>query len=428
MDAIFLFVCLLVMILLGMPIAISLCLSSTLTILLYETSSLLFQVRSIVTAVKSYPLLAIPLFILAGDLMYTGGLSKRLILFVEALMGSVKANLAYVTVIASTFFAAISGSGPATVAAIGSNVIPEMEKRGYSKEYGTALSAASGMIGVMIPPSIPFVMYGISAEESVSELFIAGVVPGLLFAIGFIIVARILYARSGFEAPEHKFEWKKVGSTFKDAIFALLGPVIVLGGIYGGFFSPTEAAAIAVGYALVVGLFIYKDLTWKAVGQTMIKSSGTTATCLGLVAFASTFGRLLTLQQVPNNIAAFMLGISDNKIIILLIINVFLLFVGMFMETIASIIILTPILLPVVSSVGVDPVLFGVIMTVNLAVGFCTPPLGVNLFVASGVSGLPIEKVTKAIMPYFIVIGILMLMITFIPEISLWLPRMVLQS
>lgn len=425
MDAIFLFGSLLTMIIIGMPIAVSLCLSSTLTIVLFDTSSLLFQVRSIVTAVSSYPLLAIPLFILAGDLMFTGGLSKRLILFVESLIGSVKANLAYVTVIASTFFAAISGSGPATVAAIGTNVIPEMEKRGYSKGYGTALAAVSGMIGVMIPPSIPFVMYGISSEESVSKLFMAGIIPGLLFSLGFIIMAKILYKKYKFETPVYKFELKKAILAFKEAFFALLAPVIVLGGIYGGYFSPTEAAGIAVGYSIVVGLFVYKDLTIKSIGETIIRSSKTTATCLGLVAFASTFGRLLTLQQVPNNLASFLLGISDNKIIILLIINIFLLFVGMFMETIASIIILTPILLPVVESVGVDPILFGVIMTVNLAVGFCTPPLGVNLFVASGVSGLSIEDVTKAVLPYFIVIGILLLMVTYIPAISLTLPNIV---
>ncbi len=426
MEAIVLFGSLLGMIIIGVPIAMSLCLSSTLTILLFETSSLLFQARSVVTAVSSYPLLAIPLFILAGDLMFVGGLSKRLIKFTEAIIGSVKANLAYVTVLSSTFFAAISGSGPATVAAIGTNVIPEMEERGYSKDYGTALTAASGMIGVMIPPSIPFVMYGISAEQSVSKLFLAGVIPGALFAIGFIITARILYNRANFNVPSNKFDIKVFITTFKDAFFALLAPIIILGGIYGGLFSPTEAAAIAVGYSIFVGLFIYKDLTTKLIFQTIIKSSKTTAVALGLVAFASTFGRLLTLQRVPNSIASFLLGISDNKIVILIIINIFLIFVGMFMETIASIIILTPILLPVVVNVGVDPILFGVIMTVNLAIGFCTPPLGVNLFVASGVSNLPIERVTKAILPYFITIAILLNIITFIPELSLLLPKIIL--
>lgn len=424
MDSIVLFGTLLGLIGIGVPIALSLCMASTLVILTHGTSTLLFQVRSIITAVNSYSLLAIPLFILAGDLMYTGGLSKRIILFTESIVGSFKASLAYVTVIASTFFAAISGSGPATVAAIGTNIIPEMEKRGYTKEYGTALSAASGMIGVMIPPSIPFVMYGISAEESVSKLFIAGIVPGLLFAIGFMIVARILYTKNKFNAPIEPFSIVKVFKSLKVASFAILAPVIVLGGIYGGVFSPTEAAAIAVGYAMFVGVFIHKDLTFKIICETFIKSTKTSSICLGLVAFASTFGRLLTLQQVPVKMSQFLLNISDDRIIILLIINILLLFIGMFMETIASIIILTPILLPVVKNIGVDPILFGVIMTVNLAIGFCTPPLGVNLFVASGVSNLSIEKITKAIMPYFIVIGILMILVTYFPAVSLTLPNL----
>ncbi|MBC8574892.1 TRAP transporter large permease [Yanshouia hominis] len=424
MDALVLFGSLLILILIGMPIAISLCLSSTITILLFGTSTLLFQVRSIVTAVNSYPLLAIPLFILAGDLMYTGGLSKRLVNMVDAFLGSIKASLAYVTVIASTFFGAISGSGPATVAAIGSNVIPEMEKRGYPKDYSTALAAAAGLVGVLIPPSIPFVMYGISAEQSVSTLFIAGIIPGLLFSAGFAIVARLLYSRLGIHAETSRFDGKRAWACLKDGFWALLAPIIVLGGIYGGVFSPTEAAAISVAYAIFTGVFIYKELNFRAIVEAFTKSTRTTATCLGLVAFASTFGRLLTLQQVPNKLAQMLLSISDNKIIILFIINIFLIFVGMFMETIASIIILTPILLPVVTSVGVDPIMFGVVMTANLAIGFCTPPLGVNLFVASGVSKLPVERIIKAIVPYFIVMAAALLLISYVPFISLGLPSL----
>ena len=428
MAALVLFLILLVLIAVGMPIAISLGMSATIVILTYGTSTMLFQARSIVTAVNSYPLLAVPLFILAGDLMFTGGLSRRLIAFVDSLVGSMKASLAHVTILASTFFAAISGSAPATVAAIGTNMIPEMEKRGYSKEYSSALSAVSGMIGVMIPPSIPFIMYGISAEQSVSTLFIAGIVPGILFAIGFMITAYILYKKNGFNATSDKFNFGKMLKSFKEAIWALIAPVIVLGGIYGGIFSPTEAAAVSVGYALVVGMFIYKEMSFKDLFQTIIKSSLTSGTVLILVVFASTFGRLLTLEQVPVNLANFLTGFSSNPIVILLIINIFLLFVGMFMETIASIIILTPILLPVVTKLGVDPILFGVIMTVNLAIGFCTPPLGVNLFVASSISKLPIEKITKSVLPYFVVMIILLLLITYVPAISLTLPRLMLSN
>ncbi|MDK2800401.1 MAG: C4-dicarboxylate transporter, DctM subunit [Clostridiales bacterium] len=428
MAAIVLFGLLFLFIAVGIPIAIALGMSSMVVIFMYGTTTLLFQARSIVTAINSYPLLAVPLFILAGDLMYTGGLSKRIIAFVDSLVGSIKASLAHANILASTFFAAISGSAPATVAAIGTNMIPEMEKRGYSREYSAAVTAAAGMIGVMIPPSIPFIVYGISAEQSVSILFIAGVVPGLLFAVGYMITAYILYNKNGFDATTDKFELSKVIRTFKDAFWALLAPVIILGGIYGGIFSPTEAASIAVFYALIVGLFIYKDMNIKDVFETFMKSSLTSGTVLILVAFASTFGRLLTLQQVPAKLANFLVNISDSPIVILLIINIFLLFVGMFMETIASIIILTPILLPVVSKIGVDPILFGVILTVNLAIGFCTPPLGVNLFVASGVSGLSIEKIAKSILPYFIVMIILLLLISYVPAVSLTLPRLITGS
>jgi C4-dicarboxylate transporter DctM subunit len=421
--AVVLFGLLVLFIAVGVPIAIALGMSSMAVIFMYGTSTLLFQARSIVTAINSYPLLSVPLFILAGDLMYTGGLSKRIIAFTDSLVGSLKASLAHVTILASTFFAAISGSAPATVAAIGTNMIPEMEKRGYPKKYSTAITAVSGMIGVMIPPSIPFIVYGISAEQSVSVLFIAGIIPGLLFAIGYMITAYILYKKSGFNVRSEQFKLPKLIRTFKDAFWALLAPVIVLGGIYGGIFSPTEAAAIAVFYALVVGLFIYKDMDYKDVFKTFMKSSLTAGTVLVLVAFASTFGRLLTLQQVPVKLANFLINVSDSPVIVLLIINAFLLFVGMFMETIASIIILTPILLPVVSKIGVDPILFGVILTVNLAIGFCTPPLGVNLFVASGISGLSIEEISKSILPYFIVMIILLLLITYVPAISLILPN-----
>jgi len=424
MAALTMFAVLLGCIFIGMPIAFAIGVSSSAAILLFGTTSELFQPRSIITALNSYPILAIPLFILAGDLMLTGGLSKRLIGFTEALMGSFRANLSYVTVLASTFFAAISGSGPATVAAIGSNVVPEMVQRGYPKDYSTALTAVSGMIGVMIPPSIPFIMYGVAAEQSVSKLFIAGVGPGILFAAGFMLTARIVYGRLGLKCSTTPFSFTNLMQGLRKAFFAILAPVIVLGGIYGGVFSPTEAAAIAVAYALFVGLFIYRDLNFKNIWEIFGRSTMTSATVLVLIAFASTFGRILTLERVPNMIATSMAAFSDSPIVLLLILNVFLLLVGMFMETIASIIILTPILLPVIKSFGIDPILFGVVMVVNLAIGFCTPPLGVNLFVASGITGISIEKVAKAVVPYFISMALMLGMVTYIPALSLALPKL----
>ncbi len=424
MEAIYLFGILFLFIMLGVPISISLGMASLGVILMFEPVTLNFQIRTTIAATESYPLLAVPLFILAGELMYSGGLSKRMISFADSIVGQLKGSLAYANVLSSTFFAAISGSSPATVSAIGTNMIPEMEKRGYPKEYSTALTAASGMIGVMIPPSIPFVMYGISAEQSVRTLFTAGIVPGLLFAIGFMVTAYILYVKKGLECRTNKFSFKRVWESYKSAFWALLAPVIILGGIYGGYFSPTEGSAVAVFYAMFVGLFIYKELTLKSIFVTFARGALTCGSVLALVAFASVFGKILTIENVPQALAEMLTTLTDNKIIILLLINIFLLFVGMFMETIASIIILTPILFPVAQAVGVDPILFGVIITVNLAIGFCTPPLGVNLFVASGVSGISIEKISKEIIPYFAVMIVLLLLISYVPEISLALPKM----
>lgn len=426
MAAAVLFFSLLILIFIGVPISISLMLSSALTIFAFGTATPLFQVRSIVTAVSSYPLLAIPLFILAGELMSTGGISKRLIKLADVWLCNIKADLAYVTVAASTFFAAISGSAPATVAAIGSNVIPEMEKRGYPREYSTGLAVSAGMVGVLIPPSIPFVMYGISSGESVSTLFMAGVIPGLLFSLTFCIIARILYKRQNIVEIKHPFNLKVALRTSLDGVWAILAPIIVLGGIYGGYFSPTEAAAVSVFYSLIVSFLIYREMTVKQMVDAFVRATKTTATCLGLVAFASTFGRLMTLEQVPNLIAGFITGISTNPYVVLLLVNLFLIVVGMFFETIAAIIILTPILVPIVTAVGINPIHFGVILTANLAVGFVTPPLGVDLFVGSGISGLKVEKVIQAVIPYMIGMFIVLFLINVFEGLSLFLPNLLL--
>ena len=422
----FIFVVLLGLIFIGMPIAFALATSATITILIYETTSLLFQAKSIVTAVNSYPLLAVPLFILAGDLMYTGGLSRRLTAAIYAVVGSIRASLSYVTVIAATFFAAISGSAPATVAAIGTVMIPEMEKQKYPTDYSAALVAAAGMIGVMIPPSIPYVMYGVSSEESVATLFMSGILPGLLFSVVYMVIARLIYGQKKLDTPVKPFKWGEAITTFKDAFWAILAPVIVLGGIYGGIVSPTEAAAVSVFYAVLVGGVFYRELTFKSFVETLGRSVGTIGMVLALVAFASTFGRILTLEQVPQQAGLLASTISNNPLIILLLMNIALLIVGMFFETIAAIIILTPVLLPIAKQFGIDPIHFGTIMTINLAIGFCSPPFGVNLFVASAVTKLSIEQISRAIIPYFAGMLGLLAAITYIPEISLIVPRLLM--
>jgi len=388
------------------------------------TPPLSLLARSVVTGGDSFPLIAVPLFILAGDLMQQGGLSRRLVAFANSLVGHIRAGLTYVNVLACMFFAAISGSSPATVAAIGANLLPEMEKEGYAKDFSASLTASAGMIGVMIPPSIPFIVYGVTAEVSIGELFMAGVVPGILFGIMFMAISRFLVRKDAqILSGKRQFSAKLSWETFRKSIWALIVPIIILGGIYGGIFTPTEAGAVAVVYALIIGLFVYRDMSLRDLPKIFAQSALTSGTVLVLVIMATTFGRLITIARIPVLLANWMTTISDSPIVVLLLINLFLLFVGMFMETISSIIILTPILLPVAQAMGIDPILFGVILTVNLAIGFCTPPLGVNLFVASGISGIPIERLTRSILPFFVGMIVLLLIVSYVPQVSLLLPQ-----
>ncbi|AGI68617.1 putative TRAP transporter large permease DctM subunit [Octadecabacter antarcticus 307] len=420
------FISLFALLLMSVPIGICLGLATMIAMLFVDgTPPMVLLARSVVTGADSFPLIAVPLFILAGDLMQHGGMSRRLVSFANALIGHIHSGLAYVNVLACVFFAAISGSSPATVAAIGSNMIPEMEKVGYSRRFSGALTASSGMIGVMIPPSIPFIIYGVTAEVSIGKLFLAGIIPGVLFAVMFMFVARLLL-RNDTEIQESTTEFSTVGvlQSFRESIWALLVPVIILGGIYSGVFTPTEAGAVAVVYAAVIGIFVYGDIRLRDLPNILAGSAKTSGTILVLVIMATAFGRLITLARIPTELSASITSLSDNPIIILLLINLLLLVIGMFMETISSIIIMTPILLPVATALGVDPIAFGVILTVNLAIGFCTPPLGVNLFVASSISGVSIEQLSKAILPFFVGMIILLMLITYVPAISLALPSL----
>jgi len=426
MTALILFLTLLALLIINVPIGICLGLATMIVMMFVDGAPpIVLLTRSVVTGADSFPLIAVPLFVLAGDLMQHGGMSRRLVAFAYALVGHIRGGLAYVNVLASVFFAAISGSSPATVAAIGSNLIPEMEKVGYKRPFSSALTASSGMIGVMIPPSIPFIIYGVTAEVSIGKLFLAGVVPGILFAVMFMTIARFLLRNEeAIVNSEDRSTRPGITDTFRESIWALIVPIIILGGIYGGVFTPTEAAAVAVVYAMFIGLFVYRDISFADLPGVFAGSALTSGTILILVIMATAFGRLITLEQVPADLATWLTNFSDNPIIVLLLINLVLLMIGMFMETISSIIIMTPILLPVALALGIDPILFGVIMTVNLAIGFCTPPLGVNLFVASSISGVSIERLTGAIMPFFVGMIVLLLAITYIPAISLTLPAL----
>ena len=417
-----------VFIVLGMPIGTALGVSSIVVINFFKgpfTPGEVLFFKSAVTGGANFPLVAIPMFILAGDIMQSGGLSKRIIAFAAKGVSNLKGGLAYVNVLASMFFAAISGSSPATVAAIGSNMIPEMKKRGYSVAFSSALTASSGMIGVMIPPSIPFIIYGVSANVSISKLFLAGIIPGIMFAAGYMLMSR--YLLRNFDQKENVVN-EKVELTnspnYRSSLWALLIPVIILGGIYGGVFTPTEAAGVAVIYSLLVSIFIYKEISLKDLPSIFSKSSKTAAICLVMVVMANIFGRILNSEHVPSLLANVIAGDQGSILSALIIMNIILLIVGMFMDTVAAIIILTPILGGVASYIGIDPVHFGVILVVNLSIGFCTPPLGVNLFVASTVADISIEKIFKSIIPFLMVMILGLILVNLIPNISLFLPNL----
>ncbi|MDO7787699.1 TRAP transporter large permease [Desulforamulus aquiferis] len=408
----------------GVPIAIALGLSGLATIIGAKTLPIDYVAQLAFTSIDSFPIMAIPFFIAAGVFMGAGGLSKRLLALADELLGSLYGGMALATVATCMFFAAISGSGPATVAAIGALTIPAMIQRGYDKHFAAALVACAGAIGVMIPPSNPFVVYGVSAQASVGKLFMGGIVPGLLTGAVLMVISYLYSKKNNWKGEVRERSLKTFGRAFWEAKWALMVPVIILGGIYGGLMTPTEAAAVSAFYGLIVGVFIYKEINLKNITQCFMDACSTSAIVIVLMAMATIFGNIMTIEQVPNKIASFILSITESKIFILLMINVLLLVVGTFMEALAAIVILTPILLPIVIQVGVDPIHFGVIMVVNLALGFITPPVGVNLFVASGVAKLKMENISKAALPLLFAMIVVLLLVTYIPEISMFLPSL----
>ena len=410
---------------LGFPIWAVLCLSSFIALTLGSNTPLIVVVQRMFTSVDSFPILAVPLFMIAGNLMETGGISRRLIDFCNAILGSLTGGLAMAAVLTCMFFAAISGSGPATVAAIGGILIPSMEKEGYDKAFSAAVMAVAGAIGVIIPPSIPMVNYGVVGSVSISTLFAAGFGPGFLVGLSLMIVCYVTAKKNGYGlVNKPKFSVKNIIVKFKDAFFALLMPVIILGGIYGGVFTPTEAAAVSVIYGFLVGLVIYKEMDLKKIPGLFMAAGKSTAMVMMIIASASGFGWILTSERIPDVIATAMISLSNSRVMILLLINIMLLIVGCLMETTAAIIILTPIFLPIVTQLGVNPVHFGLIMVVNLAIGMSTPPLGVNLFVACGIAKISIEQITKAVVWLLIANIIALFMITYIEPISMAIPRM----
>lgn len=404
---------------LTVPIGIAIGLAVLFTILYTGSMPVEFLMKELTNSVDSFPLLAVPYFIIAGEIMGKGGISKRLFNVADSMVGNKTGGIAMATIITCMFFAAISGSGPATVAAIGGIMIPAMVQKGYDKRFATAVVAAAGSIGVIIPPSIPMVIYGVSGSVSIGDMFIAGIIPGILVGIGLMVYSYIHSKKMGYTGSNQETTLKGILTALWQAKWALMIPIVILGGIYGGIFTPTEAAVVAVVFGLIVSVFVYKELKLKDLPQIFVDSALTTASVLVIVGAATAFGRLLTLEQIPNQIAEAMISISSEPLIIMLLITLLLLIVGCFMDTIAAIIILTPILLPVALQIGYDPIHFGIIMIVNLAIGFITPPLGVNLFVGAGISGLSLEQLSKAIVPFFFAMVFTLLIIIVIPQISL---------
>lgn len=374
-------------------------------------------------AVNSFPVMALPAFILSGALMQGSGISRRLVAIAEALAGRMAGGLASSTVLACLFFGAISGSGPATTAAVGMLMIPAMVKRGYDRGYASAVTASSGGLGIVIPPSIPMVIFGVTASESITKLFIAGVFPGLLIASSIIILNYIISKKKGYKANEDEWSIKKTLATIKDGFWALMAPVVILGGIYSGFFTPTEAAIVSIFYTLFVGIFIYKELKLPAIFKSLDSTTWLSGRVLIILFTAQAFGRLLVQYQIPDAIAAWLLAITGNVYIIWALVILFLILIGMFMETLATIMLVTPVLLPVMTSLGVDPIHFGVVLVMCCEIGFETPPLGENLFIASGIGKVSIEEISLNALPFSIVQVVAVFVVAFTPGFCLWLPR-----
>ncbi|HZG55293.1 TRAP transporter large permease [Paenibacillus sp.] len=418
-----LFAFLLLFFALGVPIAVSMGLASAVAIWYDGGTPLIVLAQRSFTSIDSFPLMAIPFFVLAGTLMEFGGISKRLVAFANALTGHFSGGLAIVTVVTSMFFAAISGSSAATTAALGSILIPAMISRGYHKNFSGAVQSVSGELGVIIPPSIPLILYGVATNTSIGDLFMAGMVPGLLIGLSLILTVVVIAKKRNY-AKEQAKSGAELWKAFKESFLALLMPVIILGGIYGGVFTPTEAAGVAVLYSFLVGFLAYREIKLKQLYQVLLNSSITTAIIMFILASAGLFGWILTREGIPQLVAGFFMGISDNPIVFLLLINLFLLVVGMFMETNASIIILAPLLVPVAVQLGIDPVHFGIIMIVNLALGMCTPPLGINLFISAQIAKIRLEEITRGMIPFYLALLVTLLIITFVPQLSVGVPQL----
>ncbi|MXI87542.1 TRAP transporter large permease [Sphaerochaeta halotolerans] len=408
----------------GIPIAFVLGISSLYYFLFLGNIPLSMIGQKMYSGIDNYILLAIPFFILAGELMNRSKITDALISFADILVGRIPGALAQVNIVASVFFAGITGSGVADTAALGSILIPAMEKEGYTPEYATAVTVASSVIGPIIPPSVVMVIYSMATGESVGALFAAGYLPGILVAFSLMVLSFYYAKKNNHPRRTHKIPMKEVVYTLKESIIGLMCPVILVIGIFSGYFTPTEAAVIACLYAIIAGLFLLRTMNLKEVFDSFLSAAVTSSVTLLVIALANLFGQVLAIERIPSLIANFMLNLTSNKIVFLLMVNVFLLFMGMIMDPGASVLILAPIFLPIALTYGIQPLHFAIVMLVNLNLGLITPPVGTCLYAAAPIAKLSIEKISKAVLPFIGVELIALMFLTYVPELTLIVPRL----
>lgn len=416
-----------VMLLIGVPISITIGAASLLYILMGGIQQLI-AVQKLFAGINSVALLAIPFFVLAGDLMNTGGIAKRLVRLANAVIGNMTGGLAIVTILGCMFFAAISGSGVATAAALGSIMIPAMVESGYDKVFATSIVASASPIGVVIPPSISFVVYGVLTGTSIADLYLAGIPAGIIVGISLIIVSIFICKKRGYKGAvnsqmSRQEKVRELWIAFKDSIWALGTPIILIGGVFGGVFTPTESAVVAVVYAIIVGLFIYREMNLKELPKVILGSAKTAAKIMFIIANASLFAYVLTYEKIPQMVVQALLSITTNEFLLILIINVIMLIAGTFMETSAILIIMVPLFIPVLNQIGMDLTHFGIIATTNTAIGLLTPPFGVCLFTSASVAKIPVEVLSKKIMPFLIAMIVALMVITYVPQSVMFLVK-----
>lgn len=428
MTFLVLFIVLFLMLAIGVPVGFAIGGATMISMYFCSNLNMVVNAQYCFSGINSFTVMAIPFFMLAGLIMSTGGIAKRIVNFASALIDFVTGALGCVTILACMFFGALSGSGMATTSAIGGMMIPEMKKKGYSSEYAATLVCFGGIVGPIIPPSLSFVLYGATTNTPVPSLFLAGVLPGIFLGLTFLIINILFCKKTKTEVREEeakslkdilKNRLKRIWLTLKEGIWALLSPTIILGGIYSGIFTPTEAACVSVVYSAFVSYFIYRDLNLKALYNTLLDAAVLNGITSFLLGYSTVFSTFMTFEKVPQMISTFLTTISDNPFVVLFFINLILLFIGLFLDTVPAIIVMAPMLLPTVKGLGINPIHFGVVMAVNLAIGLCTPPYGCNLFVGAAVAKIKLDTMFKLIIPFFIAAIFALMIITYVPWLSL---------